>query len=208
MVSVGEWLGVEYANRGVARVLSTKIKNTLVEAAEAEMWSMDDVPSWKEMNESLLDESCKMCKRFFTAIFADMETASKAAVLAKGLGSPLVVTNTEKMRFEESSSSLSRNQWLLLASYRWRSRRKWRRTAVSKVRMLDVEDLLWFKLTKHTGRPAAPGDTDGGCYLGKPSSTKGGIAHRKAGEMTYGKMLKEAVEAEDFSYIQPLRSCA
>ena len=60
MVSVGEWLGVEYTNRGVARVLSTKIKNTLVEAYEAEMWSLDDVPSWKEMDESLLDESCKM----------------------------------------------------------------------------------------------------------------------------------------------------
>ena len=101
MVSVGEWLGVEYTNRGVARVLSTKIKNTLVEAYEAEMWSLDDVPSWKEMDESLLDESCKMCKRFFAAIFADMETASKAAVLAKGSGTALVVTNTEKMRFEE-----------------------------------------------------------------------------------------------------------
>ena len=49
MVSVGEWLGVEYMNRGVARVLRTKIKNTLVEAYEAEMWSLDDVPSWKEM---------------------------------------------------------------------------------------------------------------------------------------------------------------
>ena len=86
MVSVGEWLGVEYTNRGVARVLSTKIKNTLVEAYEAEMWSLDDVPSWKEMDESLLDESCKMCKRFFAAIFADMESASRAAVLAKGSG--------------------------------------------------------------------------------------------------------------------------
>ena len=61
MGSVSKWLGVEYANRGVARVLSAKIKNTLFEASEAEMWSMDDVPSWKEMDESLLDESCKMC---------------------------------------------------------------------------------------------------------------------------------------------------
>ena len=41
----GEWLGVEYTNRGVAWVLSTKIKNILVEAADADMWSMDDVPS-------------------------------------------------------------------------------------------------------------------------------------------------------------------
>ena len=43
MVSVGEWLGVEYTNRGVARILSTRIKNILVEAAEADIRAEDGV---------------------------------------------------------------------------------------------------------------------------------------------------------------------
>ena len=64
--------------------------------------------------------------------------------------------------------------------------------------MADESDLLWFELTRHTGQPAAPGDTEGGTYLGKASATKGGVAHRKAGEETYAKVLKEAVANEDF----------
>ena len=204
MVSVGEWLGAEYTNRGVARILSTRIKNMLVEAAEADMWSLDDVPSWKEMDESLLDESGKMCKRFFSAIFADMETASRASVTAKGEGTPLVVTNTERMRFEEWVDGLVHSFKEPVVAPRQLSMAQSAQMLLDcKAQgMQDVEDLLWFELTKHTGRPAAPGDTDGGCYLGKPSATKGGIAHRKAGEMTYGKMLSAAVEAEDYSRVE------
>ena len=68
--------------------------------------------------------------------------------------------------------------------------------------MPDESDLMWFELTRHTGRPAAPGDTDGGTYFGKASATKGGVAHRKAGEETYSKVLNEAVANEDFGRIE------
>ena len=159
MVSVGEWLGAEYTNRGVARILSTRIKNMLVEAAEADMWSLDDVPSWKEMDESLLDESGKMCKRFFSAIFADMETASRASVTAKGEGTPLVVTNTERMRFEEWVDGLVHSFKEPVVAPRQLSMAQSAQMLLDcKAQgMQDVEDLLWFELTKHTGRPAAPG---------------------------------------------------
>ena len=204
MEPLAEWLGAVYVTKGVSRAVTSKMKATLIAAADDEMWSMDDVPAFAAMDESLLDESGKMLKRFFGTVLTDIEAASKAEVARDEGAEPASFTATERMRLDE---------WLdgLVQSFKQPSTGPQKLSGAQAEQLkkdMDAQgmqsesDLLWFELTKHTGRPAAPGDTEGGVYLGKASATKGGIAHRKAGEETYGKVLKEAVANVDFSRIE------
>ena len=204
MVTEGEWLGAELKCKGVNRTVADRTKGALLDAVREGMWSMDDVPAFAAMDEAHLDESCKMLKRFFGALLTDIETVSKAAVLKAGKGDAVAFSATERLRLDE---------WLdgLVQSFRQPTHAP-QKLSGAQVEQMEKdlkaqgmqaeEDLLWFELTRHTGRPAAPGDTEGGIYLGKASATKGGIAHRKAGEETYAKVLKEAVANADFARIE------
>jgi hypothetical protein len=204
MVTVGEWLGAEFKTKGVKRVLSDRIKLVLAAASAKGLWDMDDVPSFGAVDEAHLDEAGKMLKRFLGTVLTDVEAESKAAVAKAGSGEPAAFTGTERMRLDE---------WVdgLVLSYKQPAVTPQKLSAAQDGQlqadlktqgMTDESDLLWFELTRHTGRPAAPGDTDGGTYLGKASATKGGVAHRKAGEEAYSKVLKDAVANEDFGRIE------
>lgn len=200
--TVTDWLGAEFENLGVKRALSLKVQQALLAASVAGDWDLDDVPSFSAMDESQVDDAAKMVKRFFATLLDDLVAESKAKTKQ---GDPTIeFSRIEKMRMDEwldgfvlatkapssTSSSLTKAQEEQLTK------------DLKAQGMTDLSDLLWFELSKHTGRPAAPGDTDGGVYLGKASSTKGGIAHRKASEDTYAKTLEKAVAAGDFGRIE------
>ena len=202
MASVTEWLGAEYDHFGVKRSLTSKMIAALEAAAAGGNWSMDDVPSFAAMDEAHVDGAAKMVKRFFQVLLADIVTEAKAK--ATPPAPSIEFSQLEKMRMDEwldgwiqatkqpsvSAASLTKAQEDQLAK------------DLKAQGMSDQSDLLWFELTKHTGRPAAPGDTDGGVYLGQASSTKGGVAHRKAGGETYSKVLEKAVAAGDFTRME------
>ena len=200
MVTVGEWLGAEYKTKGVKRVLADRIKLTLAAASTKGMWDMDDVPSFGSVDDAHLDEAGKMLKRFLGTVLTDVEAESKAAVTKAGSGDLVTFSGTERMRLDEwvDGLVLSHKQPVVAPQVLSTAQVDQLQVDMKVQGMTDESDLLWFELTRHTGRPAAPGDTDGGTYLGTASATKGGVAHRKAGGETYSKVLKEAVEHEDF----------
>ena len=204
MVTVSEWLGAEYKTKGVKRVLSDRMKAGLEAASAQTMWNMDDVPNFGAVDEAHLDEAGKMLKRFLGTVLTDVEAESKAAVAKSGSGTPISFAGTERMRLDEwvDGLVLSHKQPVVAPQKLSDREVSQLQTDLKTQGMPDESDLMWFELTRHTGRPAAPGDTEGGTYLGKASATKGGVAHRKAGEETYSKVLNEAVANEDFGRIE------
>ena len=204
MVTVSEWLGADYKTKGVKRVLSDRIKAGLEAASTQTMWNMDDVPNFEAVDEAHLDEAGKMLKRFLGTVLTDVEAESKAAVTKAGTGTPVSFSGTERMRLDEwvDGLVLSHKQPVVAPQKLSDREVSQLQTDLKTQGMPDESDLMWFELTRHTGRPAAPGDTEGGTYLGKASATKGGVAHRKAGEETYSKVLNEAVANEDFGRIE------
>ena len=204
MVTVSEWLGADYKTKGVKRVLSDRIKAGLEAASTQTMWNMDDVPNFEAVDEAHLDEAGKMLKRFLGTVLTDVEAESRASVTKAGSGTPISFSGTERMRLDEwvDGLVLSYKQPVVAPQQLSTAQVGQLQTDLKTQGMPDESDLMWFELTRHTGRPAAPGDTEGGTYLGKASATKGGVAHRKAGEETYSKVLNEAVANEDFGRIE------
>ena len=204
MITVGEWLGAEYQTKGVKRVLSDRIKGPLVEASTRGMWGMDDIPAFEAVDEAHLDEAGKMLKRFLGTVLTDVEAESKVIVAKANAGTPVTFSGTERLRLDEwlDGLVLSFKQPVVAPQKLSAAQTGQLQLDMKAQGMLDESDLLWFELTRHTGRPAAPGDTEGGTYLGKASATKGGVAHRKAGEETYSKVLHEAVASGDFGRIE------
>ena len=175
MITVGEWLGAEYQTKGVKRVLSDRVKGPLVEASTRGMWGMDDVPAFEAVDEAHLDEAGKMLKRFLGTVLTDVEAESKAIVTKAGTGTPVTFSGTERLRLDEWLDGLVLSFKLpVVAPQKLSAAQTGQLQLDMKAQgMSDENDLLWFELTRHTGRPAAPGraacySTDcslsGGCF--------------------------------------------
>ena len=161
MVTVSEWLGADYKTKGVKRVLSDRIKAGLEAASTQTMWNMDDVPNFEAVDEAHLDEAGKMLKRFLGTVLTDVEAESRAAVAKAGSGTPVSFSGTERMRLDEwvDGLVLSHKQ-PVVAPQKLSTAQVGQLQADLKTQgMPDESDLMWFELTRHTGRPAAPGDT-------------------------------------------------
>ena len=202
--TVVDWLGAEFEHFGVKRSLGTKMKAALRDAAIAGSWEMDDIPSFAAMDEVHVDGACKMLKKFFATLVTDLESEAAARAAKASSTTSLEFSRLEKMRLDEWLDGFvqATKKPSATAATLTKAQSEQMQRDLAAQGMSDQSDLLWFELTKHTGRPAAPGDTEGGVYLGQATSTKGGVAHRKAGGETYGKTLEKAVAAGDFSRME------